>query len=292
MGRVALLLQPVKAVAMSAAVDDVCFAIAIHVVTDNREPGFLQIPIAVPLPLVAIGVDILEPAVRRQKIHFAVAIDVRHADAVAILVMAAHVVDLRLGASEVHPNDSRAAVVRQRQIRLTVAIEVRHPAALGLDRVGDEVALPHDSRFFRVLVPKQPIRHPACRHHVRRAIVIHVHYPLAAVGHKFSDDIDGAVLVALPLAALRPRILVPIRPAQDIRPPVAVHVQGGDALGVIGAQSMDGISGFRHIAGRVAPHLIQLSVGGARQRGRGQRGQARQKKMPHRKSTLTEECSR
>ncbi len=219
---------------------------------------------------------------RREQIHFAVAIDVRHADAVAIFVVTAHMVDLRLGAGEVHPNDSRAAIMRQRQVRLTVAIEVRHPAALGFDGVGDQVALPHDSRLFRILVPKQSIRHPADRHHVRRTVVIHVHHPLAAIGHKLSDYIDGAVLVAFPLAAPRPRILVPIRSAQNIRPAVAVHVHGGDALGVIGAQPMDGISGLRHIAGRVAPHLVELSVDGARKRGKGQPGQASQEIMSHR----------
>src|ERR1700733_3647317 len=103
MGRVTLLLQPVQAVAMSAAVNDVCLAVAIHVIADNREPGFLQVPIPVPLPLVAIGVDVLEPAMRCEKIDFAIAIDVRHADAVAILVVASRVVTLRLGAGGGHP---------------------------------------------------------------------------------------------------------------------------------------------------------------------------------------------
>src|ERR1700733_6322867 len=91
--------------------DDLHLAVPIHVVADDRESGFLQIPIAVPLPFVMIGVDIFEPAVRREQIYFAVAVDVRHADAMAVLVMAARVVNLGLGAREVHPNDSRAAVV-------------------------------------------------------------------------------------------------------------------------------------------------------------------------------------
>src|ERR1700721_2294038 len=49
--------------------DDIHLAVAIHVVADDRESGFLQIPIAVPLPFVMIGVDIFEPAVRREQPH-------------------------------------------------------------------------------------------------------------------------------------------------------------------------------------------------------------------------------
>ena len=127
---------------MAAAVDDVHFAVVVHVVADDRESGFAQVPFAMPFPFVVVGVDVLEPAVRCEHVHFTVAVNVSHADAVAILIVAPDVMDFWFRPGEIDPNHTRAPVVSQREIRLAVAIDVSHPAALGLDRVRDQMLLP------------------------------------------------------------------------------------------------------------------------------------------------------
>jgi len=63
--------------------------------------------------------------------------------------------------------------------------------------------------------------------------VIYIHRPLAAIGHKFTDDLDRAVLMTLPFAALRSRILIPLGSADQVGPALSIHVDGGDAFGVV-----------------------------------------------------------
>src|SRR5579863_8969501 len=119
---------------MASPVNDVCLAVVIDVVNANREPGLTQIPFALPLPLVSIGVNVFEPAVRCKNVDFSVAIDIRHADSVAVFVVPADVMDLRLRSGEVDPEDAGPAVMSQGQIRLAFTIDIGHPATLGLDR--------------------------------------------------------------------------------------------------------------------------------------------------------------
>lgn len=93
---VALLLKPIEAVAMPLAVDDVGLAIVIYVVAEDGKSGIAQLPVRVPLPFVAIGVDLLEPAVGRQNVRFAVAVHIGDANAVAVLRLPAQMVNVRL----------------------------------------------------------------------------------------------------------------------------------------------------------------------------------------------------
>ena len=51
------LFEPVEAVAVSLAVDDVHLAVVIDVVGEDGEARVAEMPVGVPLPLVAGGVD-------------------------------------------------------------------------------------------------------------------------------------------------------------------------------------------------------------------------------------------
>src|SRR5580658_10158639 len=118
---VAGLLQPIKPVAVAVAVDDVGFAIAVHVVADDGKARVAHLPVAVPLPLIVIGVDLAEPAAGRENVHFAVAIDVGHAYAVPVLRAGADVMYFGFGSGEVDPQKTHVAVVGEDQIGLAVA---------------------------------------------------------------------------------------------------------------------------------------------------------------------------
>ena len=80
-----------------------------------------------------VGIDILEPAKRRQNIRFAIAVDIGNADAMAILLLAAHMMHLGLSPGKINPDHARMVVVRQRDIRLAIAVDVRLDPALGVD---------------------------------------------------------------------------------------------------------------------------------------------------------------
>ncbi len=122
--------------------------------------------------------------------------------------------------------------------------------------------------FFGILIPEDAVGHPAGGYHVGRAVVVHVYGPLAAVGDKLVDDAHVTVLVALPLAAVGAGILIPVGSAQDVWAAVAVHVESGNAFGVVGAQPVDGEDGLRNAAGSGAAGLDavgaadELSYGG------------------------------
>src|SRR5690242_4273846 len=98
---------------MAAAVNHVGFSVVVHVITDNRKSGLAEFPVSVPVPLVLIGVDIPEPAKRRQEVVFAVAIDVRDPDAMAVLLRSAGFVDFRLRARKIDPNHAGSSVVTE-----------------------------------------------------------------------------------------------------------------------------------------------------------------------------------
>ena len=85
-GAAPLLLKPVEPVAVALAVDHVHLAVVVHVVADDRKSGVLHLPVAMPLPLILVGIDLLEPAVWSKDVGLAVAVDIRHADAVPILL--------------------------------------------------------------------------------------------------------------------------------------------------------------------------------------------------------------
>ena len=136
--------------------------------------------------------------------------------------------------------------MRKDQIRNSIAIDVGHHPALGVIAVGDHVLLPLRARLLRILVPPDSVRLPACRHHIRRAIVIHIDRPLAAVGDKLAQRAGLAILMPLPLAAIRARILIPVSAAQNIGIAVAIHVQRGHAFRMIRSQAMREKRNLRH----------------------------------------------
>ena len=102
----ASLLEPVQAIAMSLAVDEIKLAVVIDVIAEDGEAGVAEFPFSMPLPFVVVGIDLLKPAVRREHVRFAIAVDVGDADAVAILFSAAQVVNPRLVFTKVGPQDT------------------------------------------------------------------------------------------------------------------------------------------------------------------------------------------
>jgi hypothetical protein len=130
--------------------------------------------------------------------------------------------------------------VRQRHIRLAVAVDVGQRAAFGVIAVGDEVLLPHHARLLRVLVPPHPVGHPPGRHHIRRAVMIYIDRPFSAVGDEFSHILHCPELVPCPLPAIGSGILIPVRPTQQIREPVTVHIDRRDSFGMVRSQTVYG----------------------------------------------------
>ena len=77
-----------------------------------------------PLPLIIVGIDILEPTVRSENVGFPVAIHVCDANAVSVLLFASDMMNLRFSAGEIDPQNSRMVVVRQDEIRFAIAVDV------------------------------------------------------------------------------------------------------------------------------------------------------------------------
>src|SRR5437764_7544920 len=102
----ASLFEPVQTIAMALTIDQIQFAIVVHVVAKDRKAGVAEFPLPMPLPFVVVGIDLLKPAVRREHVRFAIAVDVGDADAVAILFSAAQVVNPRLVFTKVGPQDT------------------------------------------------------------------------------------------------------------------------------------------------------------------------------------------
>ncbi len=143
------LFEPVEAVAVALAVDEVELAIVVDVVAEDGKAGVAEVPVSVPGPLVVVGVDLLEPAVGCEDVGFAVAVDVGDADAVAVLLWKTDVMHARLVFAEVDPDDAGAVVVGEGDVGLAVAVDVTEGAALGVEAVGDLLALPHGRRRRR-----------------------------------------------------------------------------------------------------------------------------------------------
>src|SRR5205823_7688511 len=100
------LLEPVQAIAVALAVDEIQLAIVVDVVAKDGETGVAKFPIRMPLPLVVVRVDLLKPAMRREHVRFAIAIDVGDADAVTVLFATPEMVDAWLVFAEVSPKDT------------------------------------------------------------------------------------------------------------------------------------------------------------------------------------------
>ena len=271
---IALLFEPIQAVAVAAAVDQVHFAVVVHVVADDGKSGFAQVPFRAPFPLVVICVNVLEPAMRHKNVNLAVAIDIRHTDAVTVLIASADVVDLWLGSGKIDPHDTGMSIMREREIGLAIAIDVGHPATLGFERMGDEMALPHHVGLLGIFIPPQTVGHPTHGDDVRCPIVIDVDGPLATIGNELTHQLDGAVLMALPFASLRARVLIPVGTAENVGQAVAVHIERGDALGVIVAELMDEISSLRNVAGSIPASFIELGNDHAREQGQRRESEA------------------
>src|SRR5580698_1727912 len=88
MVRRAGLFEPVESIAVALSVDQVELAVVVDIVAEDGEAGVADVPVAVPLPLVVVGVDLLKPSVGSEDIGLAVAVDVGDADAVAVLLAA------------------------------------------------------------------------------------------------------------------------------------------------------------------------------------------------------------
>ena len=82
------LFEPVEAVAVTLAEDEVEFAVVVDVVAEDGEAGVAELPVRVPPPLVVVGVDLFwnQPCGVRMS-GFAVAVDVGDADAVTVFLM-------------------------------------------------------------------------------------------------------------------------------------------------------------------------------------------------------------
>ena len=199
---------------MSLAINDVHLPIVVHVVANDRKAGIVQLPVSVPFPLVVVGVDIFEPAVGSQNVGFAIAIDVGNADAVPVLLFPADMVHLRFSTGEINPENSRVVVVRKHEIRFAITVDVAGRSALRVIAVGNEVTLPHHPGLLRILIPPEAVRDPSRRHHIGGAVVVHVESPFSAVGDELIVNAYRSVLMALPLAAGRSRILIPVSSAQ------------------------------------------------------------------------------
>jgi hypothetical protein len=196
----------------------------------------------VPLPLIVVGVDLLEPSVGGENVGFAVTVDVGDADAVAVLLLASEVVDARLVLAEVDPDDTGAVVVGEGEVGLAVSIDIEECSALGVVTVSDLFRLPHGARGCRlrsgVVIHPDAIGYPAGSDEVGQAVVVNVDDPLAAVRDEFAVGADGAELVLFPYAAIGAGVLVPVGSAEQIGVAVAIHVEQRDALGVVVAETM------------------------------------------------------
>ncbi len=259
------LFEPVEAVAVALAVDEVHFAVVVDVVAEDGKAGVAEVPIGVPDPFVVVGIDLLEPAVGGEDVGFAVAVDVGDADAVTVLLLAAEVVGAGFVVAEVDPEDAGAVVVGEREVGLAVAVDVEEGAAFGVEAVGDFLGLPHGAGGcgFRagVAVPPDAVGDPAGGDEVGQAVVVDVDDPLAAVGDELVVNADGAELVLLPGAAVGAGIFVPVGAAEEVGKTVVVHVEDGDAFSVVGAETMgeEGDAGFA--VGAVAG-VLQAELGG------------------------------
>ena len=204
---------------------------------------------------------------RREHVGLAVAIDICNADAVAVLLSPAQVVDPRLVLAEVNPEDTGAVVMRQRQIWLAVAIDIGEGATFGIVTVGDLFRLPHGPGRGRlcawIVIDPDAVRDPAGGDQIGQAIVVHVHDPLAAIGDEFIVNADRAELVPLPLAAVGARIFIPVSAAEQVREAVSVHVQQRDAFRMIVAETVREKSDARLAAGSVAG-MLHTELGGVR----------------------------
>ena len=248
-----LLFQPIEAVAVALAVDDVHLAVVDHVVADDGESGVAQVPVGVPLPL-SLSASIC----RNQPVG--VRMSALPSPSTSATPMpwpsccaAAHVMHLGLGAGEVDPQNAGVVVVGEDQVGLAVAVDVGHPAALGVVAVGDEVALPHRRPALPGFSYHQMplVIQPAVTTSGQPSwLTSTVHSPQSETNSLV--DADLAVLVALPLAAVGAGILIPVGAAEDVEVAVAVHVEGGDAFGVVGAELMDEEGGLGNAEGAVA----------------------------------------
>jgi hypothetical protein len=160
----------------------------------NERSGTLRVP----LPLIVGSVDVLEPAVRSEDVSFAVAVDVGDADAVAVLLFVAYVMDFGLATGEGYPEDAGVVVVCENKIGVTVAVDVADGSTLGVVAVSDEVLLPESARwrgFTGVLVPPDTVGYPAGGNEVGEAVMVDVDGPFATVGDELAVYADGAELV-------------------------------------------------------------------------------------------------
>jgi hypothetical protein len=237
----------------------------VYVVAEDGESGVADIPVAVPLPLILIGIDLLKPSMRCEYISLAVAVDVGDTDAVAILLAAPQMVDTRLVLAEVDPQDAGAVVMSESDIRLAIAVDVCEGAPLRVEAVGDLLRLPHGAGRgclgAGVAIPPETVGDPASGHEIGQAIVVDVDDPLAAVGDELIVNTDGTELMPLPLTAVGSGIFIPVGAAEQVSEAVTIHVQQRDALGVIVTEAMTEKSNTRFTAGPVAG-MLQTELGG------------------------------
>ncbi len=106
-----------------------------------------------PLPLIVIRIDVFEPSIWCKDIGFAISIDIRDPHSVAVLLLAAEVMNLGLLGGKINPKQSGMVVVSEHQVGLAIPVDVTHRAAFGVVAVGNEVPLPHHAGPLGVFVP-------------------------------------------------------------------------------------------------------------------------------------------
>ena len=90
--------------------------------------------------------------------------------------------------------------------------------------------------------------------------MVDIDHPLTAVGDKLFVSPDRAELMLLPFAALRAWVFVPVGAAQQIGEAVAIHIDHGDAFGMIVPETMREESQAR-LATRTIARLLHALLG-------------------------------
>ena len=205
---------------MALAVDEIELAIVVHVIAEDGKASVAEVPVPMPYPLVVIGVDLFEPAVGREDVGFAVAVDVGDADAVTVLFAASEVVDARFVGAEVDPDNAGTVVVSKGEVRLAIAVDVGEGATLSVVAVGDLLGLPQGAGGgglgAGVAIPPEAVGDPSGGDEIGQAIVVDVDDPLPAVADELVMDADSAELMLLPLSAVCARVLVPVGTAENV----------------------------------------------------------------------------
>lgn len=122
--RCSALLEPVQAIAVSATDDDIRLAIVVDVVSQDRKPCFIEVPIGVPPPPIMVRIDVLIPAKRGENVSLTIAVNIGDPNAVTVMFFSCERMYSRLGTGEVDPEGTGVVVMSQSKIWLAVAVDI------------------------------------------------------------------------------------------------------------------------------------------------------------------------